>query len=736
MQTTPSTCRREHPNPRPRACRNARRIAGAVFVTVIALGISASQAEVLRLSQLVNLPSGQLGDTATGTGTAEGWTFPTPEVTVTSGSSSLDGVALGLVASAGDKADMSATAIANLGCRNQFVPNGTFPQTVEANIYYSFLYRFNNADDVDTAGEKILQVNRANSGVATGIHWELQVINVGGQIQIGISKALGSTTNYAPVNISTGQTVFIVVRQQIIPGAANDVYDLWINPPPTSFGADEASLPPASASTSDGTEDASSTGPGRFWVGSGANASFDEFRVTTTWAEVTPPAGQCSSATITTEPADQAVVAGITATFKVTADGTNPSYQWQVSTNGGGSWEDLPGALTASYTTANTTLADEGTRYRVVVTVSCNASTATSAAAVLTVQAPVQTPVGLVVHDPFEDPDLGVNLRDNTPVTISNSVWRTASSANLDAQTGDLVAIPLPGSSSLWLAYFTEDPAVPVHLAVGNAIRVTLPFTLSGNIVATDVGSSLRFGLFDYADGGTRLTGDSSAAGGSAGNGTGVRGYLVTVGFSTTLFDESPLQIYARTVLEDINLMGTTADYLSLGSGPTGLETNTPSFRSDIPYTLELMVTRVADNMVDVSAAITGGGLAWAFSVTDTNLAYRRFDAFAIRPNSLETTADQFTFPEFKVEVLQAVIPPPPFDITGIHVRPDRAVELTWESVSGVSYQVQSCDLLGSGSWAEVATVLATGTSTTYTDSATPPGATSRYYRVVANPPP
>jgi len=33
----------------------------------------------------VNLPSGQLGDTATGTGTAEGWTFPTPEVTVTSG---------------------------------------------------------------------------------------------------------------------------------------------------------------------------------------------------------------------------------------------------------------------------------------------------------------------------------------------------------------------------------------------------------------------------------------------------------------------------------------------------------------------------------------------------------------------------------------------------------------------------------------------------------------------------
>jgi len=208
------------------------------------------------------------------------------------------------------------------------------------------------------------------------------------------------------------------------------------------------------------------------------------------------------------------------------------------------------------------------------------------------------------------------------------------------------------------------------------------------------------------------------------------------VGFSTTLFDESPLQIYARTVLEDINLMGTTADYLSLGSGPTGLETNTPSFQSDIPYTLELTVTRVADNAVDVSSAITGGGLAWAFSVTDTNLAYRRFDAFAIRPNSLETTADQFTFPEFKVEVLQAVIPPPPFEITGIQVRPDRAVELTWESVSGVSYQVQSRDLLGSGAWGDLGTVVASGASTLFTDSSMPPGATARYYRVVAAPPP
>lgn len=692
-----------------------------------------AQAGVLKLSQFVNLPSGQLGNTATGTGTAEGWTFPTAEVTVTSGSGSLDGTPLGLAASAGDKADLSANSISNLGCRNQFVPNGTFPQTVETNLYYSFLYQFNDPNDVDAAGEKIVQVNRANSGVTTGIHWELQAMNVGGQIQVGISKALGSTTNYASMKISGGQTIFMVVRQQILPGAGNDNYDLWVNPPPASFGSEEADIPAPHASTADGTEDASSTGPGRFWIGSGVNASFDEFRVTTSWAEATPPAGQCLSAAIESEPADQTVVAGIAATFRVVGKGTNPTYQWQRSTNGGANWEDIPDALGESYTTPNTTMADAGNRYRVRLTVSCNASTATSAGAILTVQAPIETAVGLVVHDRFEDPDLGVNLRDNTPVTVSNSVWRTANSATLDAQSGDLVAIPLPGSSSLWLAYFTEDTNAPVHLAVGNAIRVTLPFMLGGNLVATDVGSPLRFALLDYADGGTRLIGDSGAAGGSSGNGTGVRGYMVTLAFGATLFDNSPVQIYARTVLDDINLMGTTADYRSLGSGPAGLETGTPAFQSDVLYTLEIVVTRVTETSVEISATVRGGDLDWAFSVTDDDRAYHRFDAFAVRPNSLETTADQFTFSEFKVEVLRTAVSPPAFNITGLQVRPDRAAELTWEAVSGTSYQVQSRASLTSGDWVNVATVQASGSSASFTDAPIPTEAASRYYRVVAD---
>ena len=48
--------------------------------------------------------------------------------------------------------------------------------------------------------------------------------------------------------------------------------------------------------------------------------------------------------TVTTQPASQAVNVGQPATFTAAASGTSPGVQWQVSTNGGGSWSTVPGA--------------------------------------------------------------------------------------------------------------------------------------------------------------------------------------------------------------------------------------------------------------------------------------------------------------------------------------------------------------------------------------------------------
>lgn len=92
--------------------------------------------------------------------------------------------------------------------------------------------------------------------------------------------------------------------------------------------------------------------------------------------------------TVVTQPSSQSVTAGTTATFTASASGS-PTVKWQDSSDGGGSWADIAGATSTTYTTPATTTADSGKRFRAVFT---NAGgTATSNAATLTVVAPTIT---------------------------------------------------------------------------------------------------------------------------------------------------------------------------------------------------------------------------------------------------------------------------------------------------------------------------------------------------------
>src|SRR5580704_3465477 len=77
----------------------------------------------------------------------------------------------------------------------------------------------------------------------------------------------------------------------------------------------------------------------------------------------TPGSGPTAAApAIASQPPNQTVVVGQTATFSVIATGTPPlTYQWQKGTAA------ITGAISASYTTAAATPADDGTQYRVVV---------------------------------------------------------------------------------------------------------------------------------------------------------------------------------------------------------------------------------------------------------------------------------------------------------------------------------------------------------------------------------
>ena len=87
-----------------------------------------------------------------------------------------------------------------------------------------------------------------------------------------------------------------------------------------------------------------------------------------------------SPPSITTQPANQTVTAGQTASFSVSATGAMPlTYQWQK--NGSA----ISGATAATYTTPATTSADNGAQFKVVV--SNSKGSATSNAATLTVTA-------------------------------------------------------------------------------------------------------------------------------------------------------------------------------------------------------------------------------------------------------------------------------------------------------------------------------------------------------------
>ena len=93
--------------------------------------------------------------------------------------------------------------------------------------------------------------------------------------------------------------------------------------------------------------------------------------------------------TITTQPMDQSVVAGQTATFHVIATGApSPSYQWRK--NG----TILTSAVTADYTTPDTTANDAGAVFSVVVTNSAGSVESAHATLTVTSSAPGSTTTG------------------------------------------------------------------------------------------------------------------------------------------------------------------------------------------------------------------------------------------------------------------------------------------------------------------------------------------------------
>jgi len=156
--------------------------------------------------------------------------------------------------------------------------------------------------------------------------------------------------------------------------------------------------------------------------------------------------------TITTQPANQTVTPGQTATFTVVATGTAPlSYQWQK--NG----VNIAGAMAASYTTPATTTSDSGSAFG--VSVSNTAGTVTSGVATLTVNPPPAQITPTPSSANFANVVTGTSNSQTITLTNGGGVSATISQANVSGANFTITGL-----------------AVPVTIAAGGKVTFNVVF--------------------------------------------------------------------------------------------------------------------------------------------------------------------------------------------------------------------------------------------------------------------
>lgn len=201
------------------------------------------------------------------------------------------------IVNTGDSILVDATSLTyaglapSAGNKVKFDGSGTdyytgFTAQTTGSVYRSFILNVSSLGTLGTTGGYFNGFIQAASTTAFGGTVWTRASATAGKYNVGISTRSNSTVSWLAADLTPGTPVFIVATYDINSGTGDDVSRIWLNP--ATGGAE----PAADATAVPGT-DLGAAGVGRVFLRQD-NATntpfieFDELRVGTTWAQVTP----------------------------------------------------------------------------------------------------------------------------------------------------------------------------------------------------------------------------------------------------------------------------------------------------------------------------------------------------------------------------------------------------------------------------------------------------------------
>jgi hypothetical protein len=182
----------------------------------------------------------------------------------------------GLAASTGNKVIFE-------GAGTDYYTN--FASQTTGSVYCSFILNVSSLGSLNATGGYFAGFIQSGSTTSFGGTVWTRLSTTAGRYNVGVSTRSNSTVSWLTADLVPGTPCFIVVAYDINAGAGDDVARIWLNT--SAIGGTE---PAADATSAVGTDLASVA---RFLLRQVAPAGtpfteFDELRVGTTWASVTP----------------------------------------------------------------------------------------------------------------------------------------------------------------------------------------------------------------------------------------------------------------------------------------------------------------------------------------------------------------------------------------------------------------------------------------------------------------